>query len=166
MSLTVLTGLPGSGKSKRLIEWVNAARAAGQPVITLASAEAPWLRQRASVSQQRILGCRVPGLICPLTHFVTAPEATDAASAPKAINSRTVAASMMVHDRTERNLIHSDRMTRRCVTASPELTELDDAVDCSAAGPAVFSTMAIRLRSDRRPGRRAAHVPGSRRRPG
>ena len=43
-ALTVFKGLPGSGKSKRLIETVNAARSVGRVVATFACGESPWLR--------------------------------------------------------------------------------------------------------------------------
>ena len=47
------------------------------------------------------------------------PDATDAASAPKAISSSAVAPIMIIQERTVRSLSHSDRMTRRWVTANP-----------------------------------------------
>ena len=75
--LTVFQGLPGSGKSKRLIETVNAARAAGRVVATFACGESPWLRAWENFSQQRLIGCREPGIICPLDHFVSTDEAVE-----------------------------------------------------------------------------------------
>ncbi len=75
--LTILGGLPGSGKSKRLIETVNAARAAGRAVATFACAESPWLRARENFSAQRLIGCRQPGIICPLDHFMATGAAVE-----------------------------------------------------------------------------------------
>ena len=73
MSITILRGLPGSGKSARMIQLVNEARRAGHPVLTFACSESPWLR-RMSYIRRRELQCRQPGLTCPLDHFVTAEE--------------------------------------------------------------------------------------------
>lgn len=73
--LTILSGLPGTGKSKRLIEAVNAARASGRRVATFACAESPWMQARESVRVQGLIGCRQPGLLCGLDHFVSTPEA-------------------------------------------------------------------------------------------
>ena len=39
---------------------------------------------------------------------MTAPEATEAASAPNAISSTAAAAIMIIHERTDRSLIHSE----------------------------------------------------------
>ena len=41
--ITILYGLPGSGKSKRLIEQVNAAKAQGRAALTFACSDSPWL---------------------------------------------------------------------------------------------------------------------------
>ena len=75
MSLHVFTGLPGSGKSSRLIEVVNSAIARGQPVATFACCESPVLAQRERLRVHRLLGCRRPELTCPLHHFVSTTEA-------------------------------------------------------------------------------------------
>src|ERR1017187_4003238 len=75
MSLHLFTGLPGSGKSSRLIELVNSAITRSQLVSTFASNESPVLTERKGLRVDRILRCRRPGLICPLHHFVSTPEA-------------------------------------------------------------------------------------------
>jgi SAM-dependent methyltransferase len=75
MSLHVFTGLPGSGKSSRLIELVNEARSQGKPVQTFACSESPALAQRERLRVHRLLGCRRPELTCPLHHFVSTTEA-------------------------------------------------------------------------------------------
>lgn len=75
MPLRVYRGLPGTGKSSRLIAEVTAARAAGRPVATFASRESPRLRAREHLRETRLLGCRQPGAVCPLDHFVTTDEA-------------------------------------------------------------------------------------------
>ena len=74
MSLTILTGLPGAGKSARLIELVNAATRAGRPVLTFACSEAPVLFADENYRVRRLLGCRQQGLTCALDHFVTTAE--------------------------------------------------------------------------------------------
>ncbi len=74
MSLTILTGLPGAGKSARLIEMVNAATRAGRPVLTFACSEAPVLFVNKNYRVLRLLGCRQQGLTCALNHFVTTAE--------------------------------------------------------------------------------------------
>jgi SAM-dependent methyltransferase len=77
MSLHVFTGLPGSGKSSRLIELVNEARSQGKPVRTFACSESPILAQRERLTVEHALGCRRPGLTCPLDHFVPTDTATN-----------------------------------------------------------------------------------------
>lgn len=89
MSLEVFTGLPGSGKSSRLIELVNSALARGQPVATFACNESPVLAQRERLRVQRLLGCRRPELTCPLHHFVST---TEAMSILRGLSGGTVAA--------------------------------------------------------------------------
>ena len=65
---------------------------------------------------------------------VTAPDATEAANAPNAISSSPDAAIMMIHERTDRSLIHSERITRRWVTARSERSR------CRAVPAFTFST--------------------------
>jgi SAM-dependent methyltransferase len=72
MSLTIVTGLPGAGKSKHLIERVNAATAVGREVATFTCSASSWGQYTRSVG---MLDCRVPGLACPLTHCVSTNEA-------------------------------------------------------------------------------------------
>jgi SAM-dependent methyltransferase len=76
MSITIFKGLPGSGKSSRLIELVNNAIEQGQPVQTFVCSDFPWLIGYHSYSAQRRLGCRRPGLSCSLDHFVSTDEFT------------------------------------------------------------------------------------------
>ena len=71
MSLTILTGLPGSGKSETLITEVNAARRQGRTVLTFLCGDSPVLRARPGIAKRRKLGCR-SGLSTPLDHFVSA----------------------------------------------------------------------------------------------
>ena len=77
MSLTVLTGLPGSGKSKYLIEQVLEAREQSRPVKTFECSESPWLQADEYVRDWRLIGSRVDGLKCALDHFVSTAEAKD-----------------------------------------------------------------------------------------
>jgi hypothetical protein len=73
--LTILEGLPGSGKSKRLIEAVNAARAAGQQTLTFACSDSGPTRSGGDNESSRVLACREAGLTCALDHFVASIEA-------------------------------------------------------------------------------------------
>jgi SAM-dependent methyltransferase len=77
VSVTVLTGLPGSGKSTYLIQRVNEARAGGRPVKTFECSESPRLQADEYVRSWRIIGSREPELECPLDHFVSTEEAAD-----------------------------------------------------------------------------------------
>ncbi len=77
MSLHVFTGLPGSGKSSRLIERVNSAIARQQTVATFVCNESPLLAERKEFRIHRRLACRRPGLTCPLHHFVSTVEAAE-----------------------------------------------------------------------------------------
>src|SRR5688500_16569196 len=74
VEITGFVGLPGSGKSARLIELVNARLEQGRPALTFACNESPWLTARESVRVNRLLGCRVPGLLAPLHHLVSTEE--------------------------------------------------------------------------------------------
>jgi thymidine kinase len=76
MSLHLFTGLPGSGKSSRLIELVNSAIARHQPVSTFACSESPVLAEREEFRVHRVLACRRPDLVCPLHYFVSTLEAS------------------------------------------------------------------------------------------
>ncbi|HEY6150152.1 MAG TPA: methyltransferase domain-containing protein [Gaiellaceae bacterium] len=77
MSLTFLTGLPGSGKSTYLIEHVLEAQKQSRPVMTFECSESPWLQADEYVRDWRLIGSRTAGLHCPLDHFVTSAEAAE-----------------------------------------------------------------------------------------
>ena len=77
MPIHILRGLPGSGKSTRFVETVNSAIAQKWPVLTFACIEAPELAERKALRVNRVLGCRRPGLVCPLHHFVPTAEAAE-----------------------------------------------------------------------------------------
>jgi len=74
MPITVLTGLPGTGKSSWLIEQVNQAIAAGRPVETFVCSDYPWPSNHGAFWVHRRLVCRRPGLTSPISHFVSASE--------------------------------------------------------------------------------------------
>ena len=75
MSITVFRGLPGSGKSKRLIELVNTERSAGRATMTLVSADAAWITGYESYVDQRVLASREPGgPTCPIDHLLETPD--------------------------------------------------------------------------------------------
>jgi SAM-dependent methyltransferase len=75
MPITLLTGLPGAGKSRRLIELVNAADAEGRPVQTFVCNEFPWPSHHDAFWVHRRLVCAEPGLTCEIDHFVSRKEA-------------------------------------------------------------------------------------------
>lgn len=75
MPITIFTGLPGSGKSKRLIELVNDARSNGHSTVTVVSSDAAWIMGYSSYSVARKLASREPGgQSCPIDQFVSTPE--------------------------------------------------------------------------------------------
>jgi SAM-dependent methyltransferase/thymidine kinase len=76
MPLTVLSGLPGSGKSSTLIQRVNEQRTKGLPAYTFACSDSAALRARSLLERGR-LSCRQPGLVCKLDYFVTVTEASN-----------------------------------------------------------------------------------------
>lgn len=72
--MTIFEGLPGSGKSMRMIELINAARAAGQQTLTFACSDLPGALQRYG-NGRHLLTCRIAGITCELDHLVSSPEA-------------------------------------------------------------------------------------------
>ena len=74
MSITVITGPSGAGKSRYLIEAVNGARARGRPVSTFMGKDAVIRSQNANVWSHGRIGCREPGVECPLDHLVSLAE--------------------------------------------------------------------------------------------
>ena len=71
MPITLLTGLPGAGKSRRLIEMVKAANADGRPVETFVCSEFPWPSYHGAFWVHRRLVCGQPDLTCEIDHFVS-----------------------------------------------------------------------------------------------
>jgi SAM-dependent methyltransferase/thymidine kinase len=76
MSITVITGPSGAGKSRYLIEAVNAARATGRRVSTFMGKDAVMRSPNANVWSHGRIGCREPGVDCPLDHLVSLTECT------------------------------------------------------------------------------------------
>ncbi len=60
-----------------LVESVRRAIETGQPARTFACIDSPRLRALASMREERLLGCRVPGVLCPLDHFVSSETAAE-----------------------------------------------------------------------------------------
>jgi SAM-dependent methyltransferase len=75
MSITLLTGLPGSGKSRLLIELVNSANAEGRPVQAFVCSDFPWPSHHEAFWNYRRIVCGQPGLTCQIDHFVSREEA-------------------------------------------------------------------------------------------
>jgi SAM-dependent methyltransferase len=74
MSITMITGPSGSGKSRYLIDAVNTARARGQRVSTFMGRDAIIRSPNANVWSHGRIGCREPGVDCPLDHLVSVAE--------------------------------------------------------------------------------------------
>jgi SAM-dependent methyltransferase/thymidine kinase len=74
MTITLLTGPAGSGKSKHLIEKVNAARASGQVVRTFLSRRAVIGAPDPNLWQHGVIGSRDPSLTTLLDHIVSVEE--------------------------------------------------------------------------------------------
>ena len=70
MTLTVLIGPTGSGKSRHLIEAVNDARASGRRTSTFLSRSAVLRSRNPALWMHNQIACREPGLRCPLDHVV------------------------------------------------------------------------------------------------
>ena len=76
MTITILTGLPGSGKSETLISHVNAVRREGRKALTFMCSESPTLRARARITKLGQMGCRA-GISIALDHFVSSEQAIE-----------------------------------------------------------------------------------------
>ena len=76
MTITILTGLPGAGKSETLITRVNAARRTGRTAHTFMCSESPSLRARPNLTELREMRCR-SGLKTRLSHFVSSERAIE-----------------------------------------------------------------------------------------
>src|SRR5690349_2237173 len=74
MTLTILTGPAGSGKSKHLIETVNAARSNGRMVRTFLSRKAVIAASDPNLWMHGVIGSRDPSLTASLDHLVSAAE--------------------------------------------------------------------------------------------
>ena len=70
MTITILTGLPGSGKSETLITRANEARQTGRAVLTFACSDSPILLARPNITKRRKIACRT-GLTTAVDHFLS-----------------------------------------------------------------------------------------------
>ncbi len=68
MPINILTGLPGAGKTERLILAVAEARKAGRPTATFLCGDAPRLRTSPNIAEHRRLGSR-SGLSTQIDYF-------------------------------------------------------------------------------------------------
>lgn len=71
MTITILTGLPGVGKTERLILAVAEAEKAGRPTATFLCGDSPRLRSRPNLTKHRSMRSR-SGLRTQVDHFVSA----------------------------------------------------------------------------------------------
>ena len=76
MPITILTGLPGAGKSETLITRINSARREGRAALTFMCSESPVLRARHNLTELRQMRCR-SGLHTRLDHFVSTERAIE-----------------------------------------------------------------------------------------
>ena len=76
MAVTILTGLPGSGKSETLISRVNAVRREGRKALTFMCSDSPTLRARPRITELGRMGCRA-GTSIALDHFVSSDQAME-----------------------------------------------------------------------------------------
>ena len=75
MSITIFKGLPGSGKSRKLIQEVNDAHSSQRPAVTILSSDAAWMMGYSSYYSTRKLASREPGgPNCPIDYFVSTLE--------------------------------------------------------------------------------------------
>jgi SAM-dependent methyltransferase len=76
MSITLLTGLPGSGKSRLLIELVKTAAKEGRSAETFVCSDYPWPSNHGAFWDHHMLVCGEPGYTCGIDHFVSRQEAS------------------------------------------------------------------------------------------
>ena len=70
MAITILTGLPGVGKTERLILAVAEAQKAGRTTATFLCGDSPRLRTRPNLTEHRKI-CSRSGLRTQVDHFVS-----------------------------------------------------------------------------------------------
>jgi SAM-dependent methyltransferase len=75
VTITLLKGVPGSGKSRLLIELVNTSTMEGRPVQTFVCSDYPWPSDHEAFWDHRRLVCGEAGLTCEIDHFVSREEA-------------------------------------------------------------------------------------------
>lgn len=152
--ITIFRGLPGSGKSKRLIEMVQAANATGQPVLTFACSDSPWMQTRDSIRVDGLLGCRQAGLTCRLDHFVSP---TECAAILEHVPAGTLVAFEEAHYFPLETVPHWVQAAQRglevliCMPSNPQLqllreqphTETNFAAPCEQCGKADAKTFVI-----------------------
>lgn len=73
--LTAFAGLPGTGKTTRLIHRLQAARDEGRPVRLFLCRDSEELRSRPHLRDGGTMGCRTPNLGFRIDHFVSARRA-------------------------------------------------------------------------------------------
>ena len=76
MTITILTGLPGSGKSETVITRVNSALQEGRAAFTFLCSDSPILRARPNIVKHGRMGCRA-GLSARVDHFVSTARSID-----------------------------------------------------------------------------------------
>ena len=72
-NITILSGLPGAGKSDALITRVNQARDSGRDVLVFMCSDSPLLRGRPSIAKHGVIGSRSK-LKTKVDHFVSTVE--------------------------------------------------------------------------------------------
>ena len=76
MAITILTGLPGSGKSETVITRVNSALREGRVALTFLCSDSPILRARPNIAKHGRMSCRA-GSFARVDHFVSTAKSID-----------------------------------------------------------------------------------------
>jgi hypothetical protein len=143
MSITIFKGLPGSGKSKRLIELVNAERSMGRPTMTLVSADANWIVGYDAYANQHRLGSRMPGgPSCEIDHFI---ETRDLAPVLEDVDPRTLVA---VEEAQMFGPIAADAWTRSAARGVDLILVSPSAEQIERLGSSEYATIEFSVRCE------------------
>ncbi len=77
LPVKVVLGISGAGKSRSLIGRVKEARQEERETHVFLCRESHVFRGRPNIAEKGVMGCREPGLVCGVDHFVTTEEAIE-----------------------------------------------------------------------------------------
>ena len=124
MTITILTGLPGAGKSETLITQVNAARHEGRIALTFMCSESPTLRARPNLTEQREMRCR-SGLKTRLSHFVSADRVVELLAGAPAGALLAFDEALHFGDRLVPHWCEAARRGAEILIASPSMSQVE-----------------------------------------